>query len=145
MQSIMCANNWVRFGPKGVLFYFILFSLHTNTLLSLCVFTCKHKDINACQIYSADCVSKIQCIFLIIIYAINKKYFVLTYCSLYDCDIGCTTSYYDNEIGNMNHEPCRKNSNISRTKSQNLNVSCILLQLSSFNPLKPAVELRMKM
>ena len=39
----------------------------------------------------------------------------------------------------------RKTSSISRTKFQNLNVSCILLQLSSLNPLKPAVKLRMKM
>ena len=39
----------------------------------------------------------------------------------------------------------RKTSSISRTKSQNLNVSCILLQLSSLNPLKPGVKLRMKM
>ena len=33
----------------------------------------------------------------------------------------------------------RKTSSISCTKSQNLNVSCILFQLSSFNPLKPGV------
>ena len=39
----------------------------------------------------------------------------------------------------------RKTPSISHTKSQNLNVSCILLQLSSFNPLKPGVKLRMKM
>ena len=39
----------------------------------------------------------------------------------------------------------RKTSFISRTKSQSLNVSCILLQLSSLNPLKPGVKLRMKM
>ena len=39
----------------------------------------------------------------------------------------------------------RKTSSISRTKSQNLNVSCTLLQLSSLNPLKPCVKLRMKM
>ena len=39
----------------------------------------------------------------------------------------------------------RKTSSISRTQSQNLNVSCILLQLSSLNPLKPVVKLRMKM
>ena len=39
----------------------------------------------------------------------------------------------------------RKTSSISRTKYQNLNVSCILLQLSSLNPLKPGVKLRMKM
>ena len=38
-----------------------------------------------------------------------------------------------------------KTSSISRTKSQNLNVSCIPLQLSSLNPLKPGVKLRMKM
>ena len=126
---------------------FLLFSLHTDTLLSLCVFTCKHKYINACQIYSADCVSKIKCIFLIIICAINLAVcFVLTFCSFYDCDIiSCTSSYHHDEIGNMNHESCRKNSSINRTKSQNLNVSCILLHLSSFNPLKPGVKLRMKM
>ena len=39
----------------------------------------------------------------------------------------------------------RKTSSISRTKSQSLNVSCILLHLSSLNPLKPCVKLRMKM
>ena len=39
----------------------------------------------------------------------------------------------------------RKTSSISRAKSQNLNVSCILLKLSSLNPLKPGVKLRMKM
>ena len=39
----------------------------------------------------------------------------------------------------------RKISSISRTKSQSLNVSCILAQLSALNPLKPGVELRMKM
>ena len=38
----------------------------------------------------------------------------------------------------------RKTSCISRTKVQNLNVSCILMQLSSLNPLKPGVKLRMK-
>ena len=35
-----------------------------------------------------------------------------------------------------------KTSSISHTKSQNLNVSCILLQSSLLNPLKPGVKLR---
>ena len=39
----------------------------------------------------------------------------------------------------------RKTSSISRTKFQSLNVSCVLLQLSSLKPLKPGVKLRMKM
>ena len=39
----------------------------------------------------------------------------------------------------------RKTSSISRTKSQNLKVSCLLLQWSLPNPLKPGVKLRMKM
>ena len=39
----------------------------------------------------------------------------------------------------------RQTSSISRTKYQSLNVTCILLQLSSLNPLKPGVKLRMKM
>ena len=39
----------------------------------------------------------------------------------------------------------RKTSSISRTKYQNLNVSCILALLSSLNPSKPGVKLRMKM
>ena len=38
-----------------------------------------------------------------------------------------------------------KTSSISRTKSQNLNVSRFLLQLTSLNPLKTCVKLRMKM
>ena len=39
----------------------------------------------------------------------------------------------------------RKTSSISRTKSQNLNVSHIVLQLSLPNPLKPGVKSSMKM
>ena len=39
----------------------------------------------------------------------------------------------------------RKTSSINGTKSQDLNVSCILLQLPSLNPLKPGVKLGMKM
>ena len=39
----------------------------------------------------------------------------------------------------------RKTSIISRTKFQNWNVSCPLLQLSLPNPLKPGVKLKMKM
>ena len=42
-------------------------------------------------------------------------------------------------------ESYRKTSSISRTKSQNLNVSYILLQLSSLNRLKPGIKLRMMM
>ena len=38
-----------------------------------------------------------------------------------------------------------KTSCISRTKFQNLNVSCLLLQWSLPNPLKPGVKFRMKM
>ena len=36
-------------------------------------------------------------------------------------------------------------SNIRHTKSQNLNVSCLALQLSLCNLLKPGVKLRIKM
>ena len=43
------------------------------------------------------------------------------------------------------HAIYRKTSSINRTKSQNLNVSCLLLQWSLPNPLKPGVKLRMKM
>ena len=46
------------------------------------------------------------------------------------------------------HKPTRayrKTSNISRSKSQNLNVSRFVLQLSFLNPLKPDVKSRMKM
>ena len=39
----------------------------------------------------------------------------------------------------------RQTSNISCTKSLNLNVSCLVLQLSLPNPLKPGVKSRMKM
>ena len=39
----------------------------------------------------------------------------------------------------------RKTSSISRTKSQSLNVFCIIVHLLSLNPLKPGVKLRMKM
>ena len=39
----------------------------------------------------------------------------------------------------------RKTSSIDRTKSQNLIVSNLFLQLALPNPLKPGVKLRMKM
>ena len=39
----------------------------------------------------------------------------------------------------------RQISNISHTKSQNLNVSCLVLQLSLSNPMKPGVNSKMKM
>ena len=42
-------------------------------------------------------------------------------------------------------ETYRKTSNIRWTKSQNLYVSSIILQLSLTNPLKPDVKSRMKM
>ena len=42
-------------------------------------------------------------------------------------------------------ENYRKTSSLSPAKSQNLNVSSILLQLSSLHPLKPGVKLRIKM
>ena len=55
--------------------------------------------------------------------------------------------YYD-DIGWISANICRnyrKTSSTSRTKSQSLNVSCILVQLFSLNPLKPGVKLRTKM
>ena len=39
----------------------------------------------------------------------------------------------------------RKTASISGTKSQNLNVYNLVLQLSLLNPLKPGVKSRMKM
>ena len=49
---------------------------------------------------------------------------------------------YSNRINNIHIAGYyyRKTSSISHTKSQNLNASCILLQLSSLNPLKPGVK-----
>ena len=51
----------------------------------------------------------------------------------------------ENERTQVQNCTYRKTSCISRTEFQNLNVSCILMQLSSLNPLKPGVKLRMKM
>ena len=39
----------------------------------------------------------------------------------------------------------RQTSNMRRTKSKNLNASCLVLQLSECNPLEPGVKARMKM
>ena len=39
----------------------------------------------------------------------------------------------------------RKSSSMSRTESQYLIVSCVIMQLSLLNPLKPGVKSRMKM
>ena len=47
--------------------------------------------------------------------------------------------------GVWEYDSYHKTFSISRTKYQNLNVSCLLLQWSLPNPLKPGVKLRMKM
>ena len=47
-------------------------------------------------------------------------------------------------ISYIQHTYC-KISNISRTKSPNLNASRLVLQLSLSNPIKPDVKSRMKM
>ena len=39
----------------------------------------------------------------------------------------------------------RQTSNISRSKSGNLNIYCLVVQLSLFNPMKPGVKSRIKM
>ena len=57
-------------------------------------------------------------------------------------DIGWYVSIYTLYQWTSNYH---KTSSISRTKSQILNVSCVPLPLSSLNPLKPCVKLRMKM
>ena len=49
---------------------------------------------------------------------------------------------YDNIQQQCNY---RKTSSISRTKSLNIDVSNLVLQLSLLNPLKPGVKSRMKM
>ena len=64
-----------------------------------------------------------------------------------------TACHYHSDVSSYQLPHCllccgmwyRKTSSISRTKSPNLNVSCILLQLSSLNPLKAGVKLGMKM
>ena len=43
------------------------------------------------------------------------------------------------------HQYYRKISNLRRTESPNLNVSCLVLQLPLPNPMKPGVQSRMKM
>ena len=47
-------------------------------------------------------------------------------------------------LGPLTNMDYRKVSNIRRTKSQNLNVSRLILKVSLPNPLKPGVKLRMK-
>ena len=52
------------------------------------------------------------------------------------------SNWTNNTVTDRNY---RKTSSISRTKLQSWNASRVLLQLSSLNPLKPGVKLRMKM
>ena len=48
-------------------------------------------------------------------------------------------------VHTLENRKYRKTSSISSTKSQNLNVSNLLLQLSLLNPLKPGVKSKIKM
>ena len=59
--------------------------------------------------------------------------------------LGSPANCYANRQTLKRFFPYRKTSCINRTKSQNLNVSYLVLQLSLLNPLKPGVKSRMKM
>ena len=68
--------------------------------------------------------------------------------SPFTTDVGMGGSISRGAAGNRNrasHKIYSQISNISGTKSQNLNVSRLVLWLSLPNPLKPGVKLRMKM
>ena len=67
---------------------------------------------------------------------------VESYVAVADINEGYLASVIGSQI--LSADYC-KTSSISRTKSQNLNVSCLLLQWPLPNPLKPGVKLRMKM
>ena len=54
-------------------------------------------------------------------------------------------AYIPNPIAGINGLNYRQISNIRPIKSQNLDVSCLVLLLSLPNPLKPDVKSRMKM
>ena len=62
-----------------------------------------------------------------------KCKYIFVFLNHSDADVGTFSKNY------------RKISNIRRTKSQNLNDSRLVLQLSLSNPLKPGVKSRMKM
>ena len=69
------------------------------------------------------------------------------YCTIVSTD-GYSHSDSDTFVAKMYYirfHQYRKTSCISRTKSQNLKVSYLVLQLSLLNPLKPGVKSRMKM
>ena len=59
--------------------------------------------------------------------------------------IGIRVLYDLSRKPNMNKEVCRQGCNIRRTKFQNLNVYCLVLQLSLRILLKPGVKSRMQM
>ena len=75
----------------------------------------------------------------------TEMYLLILYHFFYSIAHGISDFYFKYAVFIYILLMYRKTSSISRTKFQNLNVSCILLQLSSLNPLKPGVKLRMKM
>ena len=84
-----------------------------------------------------------------------KMMAILSCLQCVNCMCSTSRSIFYFEVRSQNNDMCcmsfyilmnyHKTSSINRTKSQSLNVSCILVQLSSRNPLKPDVKLRMKM
>ena len=73
----------------------------------------------------------------------NVVYEIATIFAMGDELIECATHVI--QLGPLVLPDYRKTSSRSRTKFQNLNVSCIPMQLSSLNSLKPGVKLIMKM
>ena len=60
-------------------------------------------------------------------------------------NVSNTSTVWFNYFSKNKKKCYRKISNIRRTKSPSLNVSCLVLQLSLPNPMKPSVKSRMKM
>ena len=92
---------------------------------------CNTKDFYLRQILISICIS------------VWDKYLVVVSSESELTSFRCAVSVC--KVCTLMNDYYRKTPSISRTKSQNLNVSCILLQLSSLNPLNPCVKLRMKM
>ena len=113
-------NGWVNHGETGDLRRHL--AHYDVTVMCLCLSMSVSVTISVCA-----SLHPCQCLY-------HSEWLKCMYFAEYPCF--CATE----EDGTY-----RQTSNISRTKSPNLNVSRLVLQLSLPKPLKPAVKSRMKM
>ena len=115
----MCANNRTHYGPMAIFVCWLHFTQSHYYIIIMQTYLKVINFWNTCQVYSAECVSKIKSILSIILHALYGAVCIqLTHFSYCDCVNMCNLSY-PHQIGSMTHLP------LFRVMSWNNGIRCM--------------------